>query len=300
MKRKLLLSCLLSLLLVGCKNTNNITILTPTGAPALAFYTEINNPNFNTNATPKNILAKFNENGEDVIVIDTISGLKAINNGAPYKIAATITFGNFYLASTGNDDNNELDLTDNIVIFGKDQTPDILFNYIYGDGYNLFYVDSVANAAKCLISGKTLDNNNDVDYVFVAEPVLTNALNNNKNATIYHNIQEKYKEKSNGNELIQASVFVKDNTDKNINKYLDNLNNNIDKLLKDSSLLNKDVKDDDFNLKYGINPNIAKKTIENGNRIGLGFKMALDNKENIKAFANLFNVNLNEEKIYKK
>ena len=85
-----------------------LKILCPTGAPAVAFYNYAKDSNFETNSVPKNIVSEMNQNStKDIIVIDTVSGLKAINNGAPFKIASTITFGNFYIASTGNDDNNQ-------------------------------------------------------------------------------------------------------------------------------------------------------------------------------------------------
>ena len=46
--------------------------------------------------------------------------------------------------------------------------------------------------------------------------------------------------------------------------------------------------------------NIAKKTIENNNVIGLGFKYACDNKENINEFISLFNLTIEDEVIYQK
>ena len=89
---------LLSLLLVGCnKNVEDIQIISPTGAPSIAFYEQAGNKNFQTNGTPSNIVSMMTSSSDkDIVVIDTVSGIKAINAGANFKIAATITFGNFF------------------------------------------------------------------------------------------------------------------------------------------------------------------------------------------------------------
>ena len=214
MKKKNLL-CLLSVLaFTSCNNTQDLTILVPTGAPSLAFYNYIDDVNFTSNNSPVNIASSMTKNGSDIIVIDTIKGIDAINNGAPYKLASILTFGNFYLVNTGNDTNNILDKDDTIILFGKNQTPDKMFSLIYGNDYSdVNYVSNVSEAATCLISKKTLDLSKDVDYVFVAQPALTNALNKNNEATIYANIQEEYKKITN-NQLIQAGLFIKEDVSK--------------------------------------------------------------------------------------
>ena len=189
-KRYLLLTLLC---LTSCNvDHSSLKIICPTGAPALAFY---NTDNFETNSTPSNIVAMMNgDSNYDVVVIDTVSGLKAINNGADFKIAATITFGNFYIASTGSDDDNIMDKNDTIILFGQNQTPDLLFNKIYGEGYNIEYVTNVQDAAKCLVTGTNMITKSTVDYVFIAQPALFTVLNNTNAATygkanVYANIQ---------------------------------------------------------------------------------------------------------------
>lgn len=305
MKKKILLP-LITLLLTSCNNAGNISnlkILVPTGAPAVAFYDYLSNDNFTSVGTPANIVSDMTSNGSDIIVIDTIKGVQAINAGAPYKLAANITFGNFFIASTGNDDNNSMDITDDIVIFGKNQTPDKVFNYIYGSEYNLHYVDSVQDGSKCLISGKTLDLTTTVDYVFIAQPVLTNALSKNTNASIYANIQDLYTEKSNL-DMIQAAIFVKNsaNTD-DINAFLDDINEDINSLLNDPDLLISKTEGLDEQLvssKIGVNVTLANKVLKNNNGIGLGFKYVSENKNSVNEFLKLFNLSISDENIYQR
>ena len=245
------------------------------------------------------------KNGSDIVVIDTIKGIDAINNGAPYKLASILTFGNFYLVNTGNDTNNILDKDDTIILFGKNQTPDKMFSLIYGNDYSdVNYVSNVSEAATCLISKKTLDLSKEVDYVFVAQPALTNALNKNNEATIYANIQEEYKKITN-NQLIQAGLFIKEDVSKSTSKkFLSSLEKDVNDLLDNPSILDKFSDSEAISSKfvtlYGINHNIAKKCLNEANSIGLGFKYACDNKESIDEFIKLFNLTINDEDIYQK
>ena len=302
MKKKFLMILPLILAATACNNnSSDLKVLCPTGAPALAFYNYANTNTFETNGSPANIVSTMTDNGNDVIVIDTVSGVKAVQSGSPYKLAANITFGNFYIASTGNDDNNVMDKDDSIVLFGMGQTPQKVFELLYGTDFtNITYVQNVSEASKCLISKKTPELA-PVDYVFVAEPALTSALKNNKDASIYANIQDLYKEKTN-KEMIQAGVFVKNSvTASQRKKFLNNLKNDIDALLDDSDLIssNEAYTAEDFEIAFGIKQAIAKEAIANDNRIGLGYKAANNNFASIKEFCSLFNVELTENEIYK-
>ena len=47
-------------------NTNNLKIVSPTGAPAVAFYNFADNDNYTTNSTPANIVAMMTKDGPAV------------------------------------------------------------------------------------------------------------------------------------------------------------------------------------------------------------------------------------------
>lgn len=312
-KRYLLLSLVL---LSSCSpkvDTSNLKIVTPTGAPAFAFYNHANSSNFETNSTPSNIVAMMNDKSDkDIVVIDTVTGIRAIQKGAPYLLASNITLGNFYIASTGNDDNKVMDEDDKIVLFGENQTPDLVFHYIYGDVFdkNIEYVTNVQDAAKCLASGKNLVTGSSIDYVFVAQPVLYTILNNKNAATyskagIYENIQDKYKEKSDNLSLIQASVFVKKSDDseynKTINAFLKNLKSDITSVISNTNLMDNTIGKLETEVAtslYGTNYQMVKKVIEDENSLGLGYIKAIDNKKAIDNFISLFGMDETNEEIY--
>ena len=284
-------------------NYDPINVLCPTGAPSLAFYNHLMDNNFTTNSNPANIVSSMTKNGTDLVVIDLLKGIQAINNGAPYKLASCLTFGNFYIASTGNDNNETMDKNDNIVIFGKGQTPDYLFKYLYGEDYtNIEYVDNVQAAAKCLISGKNADMSKEVAYVFIAQPVLLQAMSQNEKVKVYANIQELYYEKSQSS-MFQAGLFVKnDLVNKDVKTYLSTLENDVNLLLgKDNETLNKinNYDDDAFTNKYGVKKQIVAKTIDK-NLMGLGFKYVSEVKNDVNKLLKIYNLEIKDESIYQK
>ena len=173
------------------KSVEEMKIVAPSGAPSVAFYNFSDSASFETNGTPSNIVAMMSaSDGPDVVVIDTVSGVNAINNGAPYLLAATITFGNFYIAATGNDEDGVMSADDNIILFGQNQTPDLVWHYIYGSEFDeaVSFVAAAGDAAAVLQTGNDAQGN-PADYVFLAEPALFASLNKNEKASIYANVQ---------------------------------------------------------------------------------------------------------------
>ena len=275
----------------------------PAGAPALAFYKEAADDNFMTNSVPANIIAMMNDDGPDIVVIDTLSGLKAINNGVDYLLAANLTFGNFYLAATGHDDDGVMDSDDVIVLFGEKQNPDLLFHYLYGEQFddNLEYVANVQDAAKCLIMGENLLTDRKTDYVLLAQPALSAALRKNADAYVYADIQSLYQEKC-GEEMIQASIFVNKNSDKKlVSAYLDKLAADIDVLLSDAEVLYAvDLGREEFASVYGIDVDTAVEVLRDNNGLGLGFTWAYENRAAIADFCSLFGfTEINDEVYFK-
>ena len=314
---KKIIVVLLALLLVGCSaekttdnSIDNLSIAVPAGAPSICFYNEIDNEHFATGDAQSILPELKGENGSDIIVIDTVNGIKALNAGANYKLAATITFGNFYLASTGNDDDNVLNDGDYIVLFSQGATPDLIFHYVFGNSLdsNIHYVAAVSDASACLIKGinisddqRTIDEEPYVDYVMIAEPALSAALSQNEKAFIYADIQDRYKEASK-HPIVQASVFVSNRLSKEAaNAYLDKLNNDIEKLLSNPDIFAdavEDLADAEIKEIFGVpNAKIVKKVLTS-NSIGIGFRKAYDNKESIDNYISIFGMDKTNEEIY--
>lgn len=315
--KKILTLLLVLVVMCGCTANNNntqrkavedVTIVTPKGAPVLAFYDQIENENYTRVAADAISALWTGDQSPDVLVVDLTSGLKAIANGAEYKLASIITFGNFYLASTGNDENETMDADDRIVLFGNENMlPSKIWHYLFGNDYDqsLVYVADAQQAAAALISGKDLEAN-DVDYVFLAQPALFGALKQNEKASLYKDIQQEYKDKS-GKDMIQAAVFVRNDLDpETTNEFLNNLETSINAAIENPEMVLEKLsvyKDDEATAQYGFNPTVVvnvfkQKNAAGINAMGLGFKRAIDIKEDIDAFVSLFGMDTTSEEVY--
>lgn len=308
--RKLRLFILMPILLASCntKGGNKYAdyekwvYLSPTGAPAIAMSYFSGFENFQTNSDPSNIVAMMKAGKGDLVVLPTNVGIQAIRQGnLPYKLYATLTHGNVYVASTGNDADGVMDENDYIVSFQKGAVPDKIFHYIYGNSLDnaMHYVSNAQEAAKCLKTGKNLaDDKKSVDYVVLAEPALTSVLETTENIQEYADLQELYKVKSGGLGIYQAALFIKDGLDQPtlMESVLGNLGFSLEKMNRDP---NKVVEYMNLNsnpeLTFGVKPEIAKKMFENGNRMNIDCKYFTwkegepnENVQGINIFLSLF------------
>lgn len=307
---------LTTLILAGCSSNEeggggssvdgpiNFSIVTPTGAPAIAFYKYSTNSNFQTNSDPSNIIPMMVNETVDVAVLPTNAAIQAINGKkVNYKLAATITFGNIFVAATGNDNDGTMGSDDYIVSFQQGAVPDKIFHYVYGNDLDnaLHYVSNAQEAAKCLKTGKNLiDDGKAVDYVVLAEPALTNVLSSTPGRTLYSNLQELYKVKSGNLSIFQASLLVSNKLSRDsVDRFLTSLEKDIKDGLENPTLIEEGLKSNSASeALYGIKPEIAKVATLNNNGMGLGFAIAKDNKEAIDLFLSLFGTGATNEEIY--
>lgn len=316
MKRLLVLLMTL-LLLAGCSmakqesepvTVDSLTIVTPKGAPVLAFYDQIANENYTRVAADAINALWSGDSSPDIMVVDLTSGINAIKNGAEYRLAAILTFGNLYVASTGNDYNQSLDPGDRLVLFGNENMlPSKVWHYLYGEEYdeNIFYEADAQTAAAALASGKCSDGS-DADYVLLAQPAMFAALKNNENAELYFDIQGEYKRRTN-QDMIQAALFIKNTvSDTLADEFLLSREKAINEALNNPELMEKGLavySGDEANAQYGFNPSVVlnvfkQKNALGMNSMGLGFKRAIDIKEDIDTFLGLFNIEKTSEEIY--
>lgn len=303
----LLLVALLGL--VSCSDKQqSLKIVCPTNAPSLCFYNYANNENFITSSNPQNgIIPMFMKDTYDVIVAPTQGGLNQIvNQHANYQIAAVITFGNFFIVSTGRDEDHTLNAGDKVLIFQENDLPGKIFNYVYGDlGLSTYAVASLALTKTVIENNGTLTDETTIefDYIFTSEPVVTST-----NSEVFKNVQEDFSKKTNGKMLTQASVFVKKSSNKNlIDSFLAKLENSILIALENPDVLEIALSTlgspEAQQGKYGVTGKIAKTVTEKNNGFSLGYKSAYSIKNDIQQFVDLFPGlklgTLNEEVFYK-
>ena len=319
--KKALLILIPALLLVGCGEQNkkdtteeyklNLSVAAPSGAPSVCLYKYLADESKVEIRSPEEasgIAAYMATNAKDIIILPTNAGVQQImKNNANYKIAANITFGNLFVVATGHDDDGVMNGDDYVVLIQQNNVPDKLFQYCYGDLNltNTHYLTQASNVKNVVATGKNPeDENADVDYVLVAEPAFAAGKAQNANATQYASIQEVYKTKSGNKEITQASVFVSNNANvEEVNKFLTALEKDINDFVANPSDIDSYVTGFDqvqFAAKFGVgNAQLLKNLTTNGNRMGVGFKKASENKANIDQFLTMWPaIGATSEEIY--
>ncbi len=304
---KKLLTLIPIMVLTACSGTAShsleLQVATPAGSPATAFYKYLGDTeHLEVNGDANNVIAYLTSTDtsqrKDVVVAPTNAGVAAINKSAPFKLAATITFGNFFLLSTGKDSDGTLSEGDKVIAFQQNGVAGKLFNYVYGDkGLDVTYLTDAAS-----IKNKILTEDLDAGYVLLAQPVVAAILAQKSEYKIYANVQNDYKEKTGGKEVTQASIFIRNDVDVSKAKsFLNNIKEDVESLLKDPSLLEsstKDIEDQIFTTKLTGTKTLVTNLLKNNNQIGLGFKYAYENKESIDAFIGTLGLPATNEEIY--
>lgn len=260
-------------------DTSKIKIIAPSGAPTLAFYNKIDQ--LTTSSATATVRSQLQTNDYDVVVFDFKTGLDDIKNSngtSNYKLARILTAGNLVLVGINNKE--EPKEGDKIVSFGKNLLPDLAFNELYGNsGAEVSYVDGgVQNVAPVLKSKKY--QGEPVDYVVIAEPLLTSTLAGVEDPENYtqFSIREKWEEvKGNGHIIPQAGLFINmnsyQNNEKVYNEFLKELDSDISNGLTDPTLIKtafESVGDVEAQKeKFGIPANMAFKVTKTNNGCGL-------------------------------
>lgn len=210
MRNKVILPILLiGLLVAACNNSNNanLSIISPSGAPALALYSFAINQQLSTNTVPSNVLAQLQSNNYDAVVFDFYNGLKSLkNNNGHYKLAKMLTGGNLYLVGINKDEEHKYpNKGDKVISFGENLIPDLVFKNLFGNsGVNLSYVASTVETSGVLLQESA-------DYVVVAEPSLSTVLSKKPSSFKYTKVslREEWGNKYHIDPVIpQAGLFI--------------------------------------------------------------------------------------------
>lgn len=307
------LSLILVAALAGCNQEQNphlrkvdLSILAPTGAPAVAMYQFANG--LTTVTSPQDeLMPKFHTDEYDIIVAPAQGGLTKITKlSCQYKMAAVVTFGNFALVKVNQNDETP-SAGDKVLFFQENDIPGKTFKYLYGDLGLTTY--AVANANQTVLSLNTGTHKVSetetvqLDYVFSADPMITNIGKANQ---VYERASDAFTRKTEGKKIIQAAVFVNNNAPKTkVNKLLDLLESDINtavsnpKKLKNTINLVGDI-DEQASL-FGIDSTIVYNCMKDYNGLGLGFYRASEHKDEINYFINDIlqaNLNITDEAYY--
>ncbi len=236
MIKKLTLMTLLSLLilmLTACSQRTTLKIMVPSGSPALSqIYIQENTDEYEVDivngADP--LVAAFASNSHDIIFAPTNLGAKLYQSGMDYLFAGTVVWGNYYLIAKGKITFDMEHLQNqNIIVFGQNQTSDIILKYLLEESLvtaTITYVDSVATATAMFMADPSL-------IVMVAEPSLSSVESKVADLQII-DLQNVYETITGEDSYPQAGVFVSKTLSKTqVNLFLRDLKRSIEQINDD-------------------------------------------------------------------
>lgn len=201
-------------------DTSEVTLITPTGIPTLAFY-DLGPEDerwFSTSSPADFIPAAFSSGQYDFIVFDGINGLTNVtNNNRDYALARWISGGTYYLVSAKYDSPEDLDIGKTIDSFVQNGVANqALMNLAEGhwgiDGLSesglVKYESGVQTVVQNLINSPEA-----YDFYLVAQPALTSAKAQlsakGVELNIIYNLQNEWKEAHGEDATIPAAgLFV--------------------------------------------------------------------------------------------
>ncbi len=195
-------------------NEEEISLIMPTGTPALALAEfAMNNENVKHEVVAGSdpLVAAFTSKSHDIIVAPVNLGAKMYTVNQEYVLYKTFVWGNLYLASK-NPLNSFKDLDGKTVVaFGKNSTPDIVMQALlqhHNDiNVTIEYVSDVSEANTLLAGGKA-------EIIVTAEPSISK-LKSKLNLSII-DLQEEWANMTGNESYPQAGIFVRKSiTEKN-------------------------------------------------------------------------------------
>ncbi|MGM9948089.1 hypothetical protein [Floccifex sp.] len=228
---KLFLGLVLSLGLVACSSKEEtkepVSILCPSGAPALALLGATNDENVSIEYANADVLQaelSKTDGDYDIIVAPTNLGAKLYQASQTYQLEAVLTWGNLYIVGPVDFDFT----TGSLAAFGEQAVPQLVFNYCYDtENLDVTYYSDVAQAQQALLTGQT-------QCALLAMPVaqatIAKAKENNMELTILSDVQKVFKEKSGFKQegYPQASLFVKKDKIEKVSYVLDEISSFIE------------------------------------------------------------------------
>lgn len=222
-----LLAAGLALGLAACSSASqepqSYSLLCPTGAPALATLgaENVENTTITRVEGTDPLMAELSKkDGEyDVIVAPVNVGAKVYGQAEAYQLAAVITWGNLYVV--GSEDKAWENPDNTMALFGENAVPGLVYNDVLADQVKAqtTWYNAVSDAQQALLAGKA-------DVALLAQPAaaatIAKAKENGKELKVIGNLQEMWKAKMNNDTTgyPQAGIFVKKDSDKNIDALL--------------------------------------------------------------------------------
>ena len=283
----LLLSLLLTLTSCGPKDDYKLTIVSPSGAPAIAIadlaYNSSEEYNFELNKDATILQASFIGNQTDVIIAPINLGATMYNKNGNYLLAAMLTWGNLYFASRIENFTLETMNDKDVVFFGQGTINQYVVESVL-DYKNIEPKSITYLAATNLTQAQLISNENTI--ALVAEPALSVAKNKIEGITSI-SVQDLYAEMTNSGSYPQAGCFVRKQTIEEHKGVVDTFIKKLESSANKTAKKTEEIAGYAEELQFGGTKAVLTNAIPNCN---IDFVKAVDSKTQVETlFANALN-----------
>lgn len=290
--KRLLLIVLSLVLFVGCQSKplewENLTILSPKGAPALSLVPLLDEAKDQIEFVDGTdvISAELIKGEQDMIIAPVNLGAALSKKGEnQYRLYAVVTWGNLYLVGPSNTDIS----AENIAIFGEQAVPGLVYKHILNQSYEAFA--SVTDVQGQLLAGQ-------YKVGLLAEPLVTatiakaKGLNPALELSILSDLQQLWSDKTGQDNYPQAAIFVKadlsEDKQAQIDARLEKMKAYNEAINQNPSQLETDVTEERMD-QLGVPA--AKILVSAWERMNIDVQAIADVKASVEVFLELFKLN---------
>ena len=191
-------------------------LLTPSGAPTIAFLDMGEEEGWDVESQTTKIPAAFQAPGYDAIVFDGVNGLRNLvkNKNEDFYLARWLTGGNFHLVSRTEESLLPREKK-TVFSFNEGALPDLVFKHLLSEELGIDLNDlsiEYGNGVQDVATALRGAGSRAYDYYFIAEPALTaakDALGEENPVHEIYDLREEWERSTGSPALPQAALFLR-------------------------------------------------------------------------------------------
>ena len=215
----------LSIALISCndKSEQQINVVVPDGAPALAianmlksgFEYENYKVNFEIVAGAAEVSAKITAKQADISILPTNIAAKLYSNNVDIKLVAANIFGVLYIVGTEQIESISDLRGQKILVTGQGGTPEFVLKFLLGDAYSDVNVEFIAQGSDAIAALKA----GTAKFALLGEPAASMAVAK-ANAIMLFDLQDEWEKKTGNDGYPQAGTIATTNLIENHSGFL--------------------------------------------------------------------------------
>ncbi len=303
----LIISFIISLSVISCKNEEAINLYIVDGAPTLAVSKIINDGKINNKKVNIKIVSSTDAlssaiiNGSaDVAVMPVNLAQKLYNKQAKIKLLSVNIFGCLHVVSKSEVNSFEDFIGEEVNLVGKMGTPDLSFKYLLSKNNVEFSEEREENKVliKYVVNDTVIQSlkNGSMKYALIGEPLVSKAIEKVEGLEARIDITEEWNKITNGKTYTQAGVVVSDSL---IDKDKDFVEDLYTALSENNSFISENI--ENLGSIFPSNSALHNMSFNSNNisRCNLGCKRAKNIESDLEFYLTVMGENYNGGFIYK-